>query len=404
MSSPTNNSSSEAVLRPRKPGRGIKVLLIAVLCGAVIELLFRTVIFPEWKSVSQARFEKHAVYGTFQSANLSVRRFNPPNYDVINTTNSLGFRDREEGFAEDLAGVWLAGASNSYGGFVADDKIFPARLQALGYKVANLASEGHSLAQQMLVVRHLVAQGYRPQAVVFEMTLNNVLRSYQKDIETIAAPLPSAGTKSVTEKSAAVVLGDSFARLRSEMTFKSVALKSKLINNSAFYCWLKVGINSIDLLRDLTLQWGLRADVALSDSVPPDLLRDIADNPHELQIRSTADFMAAASAWVSANMGVPFGIVVIPGHHQLNPERFETYMRHLGLPAKEYDPSRPYRKLVQALKNHNLNVLEMAPAMEAADTFFGFPDDGHTNAAGHALIASELAKWLKSTFGLDPRP
>ena len=172
----------------RSPIIAVAASLVVVI--ALVEVLFRTVVFPEWKALSFVQFVKHPVYGTFQKSNLRVRRYNPFNYDVVNTTNSLGFRDREEGFTEDLAGVWLAGASNSYGGFVEDDETLAARLQALGYKVANLSSEGHSWGQQARVIRHLASQGYHPQAVIVEMTLNDFTGSmgYQEreDQESMA--------------------------------------------------------------------------------------------------------------------------------------------------------------------------------------------------------------------------
>ncbi|MBT4463810.1 MAG: hypothetical protein HOC60_03930, partial [Rhodospirillaceae bacterium] len=42
------------------------------------------------------------------------------------------------------------------------------------------------------------------------------------------------------------------------------------------------------------------------------------------------------------------------------------------------------------------------PALQSADVFLSFPDDGHTNAAGHDIIARELAAWLPTALGLEP--
>ena len=104
-------------------------MVLSFLALSIIELFSRLVLFPNWRDLSHPRFVKHPIYGSLQKSNLKIRRFNPNNYDVINTTNSMGFRDREIGFTEDLKGIWIAGASNAYGGFIEDGKIFPSLLQ-----------------------------------------------------------------------------------------------------------------------------------------------------------------------------------------------------------------------------------------------------------------------------------
>ena len=353
--------------------------------------------------MSLPRYEFHPIYGTFQKPNLTVRRYNPPNYDVTNRTNSLGFRDREDGFEEDLAGIWLAGASNSYGGFVRDDEIFSAKVQALGYKAANLSSEGHQLHKQVRVIRHLVQQGYRPRAVIIELTHNNNIGDYRQNIEEFSRPLNVNYIKVGDSKSAREKLMEKMEGLSVVADISPVSIKSRLIKNSAFYSWLKVGINSIPLLHELTLKWGLRADVALADSLPVGLLRDTPKSPKDDLIDSTADFIAATRDWVAANLDVPFGVILIPSQHHLDRNRFERYMRHMGLFSDNYDPTRPYRRSLQALRAHKIDVLDMAPAMTSKNVPLSFPDDGHTNATGHAIIAKELAKFLKSSLGLDPQ-
>lgn len=386
----------------RSPIIAVAASLVVVM--ALVEVLFRTVVFPEWKALSFVQFVKHPVYGTFQKPNLRVRRYNPLNYDVVNTTNSLGFRDREEGFTEDLAGVWLAGASNSYGGFVEDDETLAARLQALGYKVANLSSEGHSWGQQAQVIRHLASQGFRPQAVIVEMTLNNVLADYRQAIKDLSAPMRAERKGDASSLSASSSLVGNIKTLRRVTEVGPINLKARMIKNSALYGWLKVEINSIPALRRLTLKWGLRADVARADSAPPDLMEDIPGNPNEVLIDSTADFAASLQSWVAANLKVPFAIALIPSHHHLNPRRFERYAEYLGRKPETLDPTRTHRRLLSALKAREVLVMDMEPVLTASDKFLGFPDDGHMNAIAHDLVARELAAQIQGRFGLDPEP
>ncbi len=394
MSSPINNSNDPTMKR------GWPIYFIVLIFSvAILEILFRIVVFPQWRSVSLARFEEHPIYGTFQKPNLSVRRFNPPNYDVINTTNSWGFRDRENGFEDDLAGIWMAGASNSYGGFMEDDEIMSAQLQAIGFKNANLSSEGHKLRHQMRVVRHLTDQGYRPRAVIFELTLNNILSDYTSAIKELSLPLVVNRKKNTPDFSAIQVLVHNLGKLANVANVSLFDIKARLINNSAIYTWAKVGVNSVPFLRQATLRWGLRADVALVNSIPVSVYRDEPGNPADVIFDLTADYIAVIRGWIADNLNVPFAVILVPGGHQLNRDWFERYMSHLGLNAEEYYPSRPYVKLLSALRNRGIAVLDTALSLESAGQFLNFHDDGHTNAVGHAIIARQLAAWLPNILG-----
>ena len=368
--------------------------IVLIFSVAILEILFRIIVFPQWRSVSLVRFERHPIYETFQKPNFSVRRYNPPNYDVINTTNSWGFRDRENGFEEDLAGIWMAGSSNSYGGLLEDDEIMSAQLQAIGLKNANLSSEGHRLHHQMRVVRHLTDQGYRPRAVIFELTLNNMLDDYTHAIKELALPLVVNRTKYAPDFSAVQVLVHNLGALANVTNVSLFNIKTRLINNSAIYTWAKVGVNSMSFLRQATVRWGLRRDVALVNPLPVSVYRDEPGNPTDVLFDHTADYMAVIRSWIADNLDVPFAVILIPGGHQLNRDWFERYMSHLGLNAEEYYPSRPYDKLLSALRNRGIAVLDTALSMESAGRFLNFPDDGHTNAVGHAIIARQLAAWL----------
>jgi len=382
--------------------RGWRIyFMVLIFSVALLEILFRIIVFPQWRSVSLSRFEQHPIYETFQKPNLSVRRFNPPNYDVINTTNSWGFRDRENGFEDDLAGIWMAGASNSYGGFMEDDEIMSAQLQAIGFKNANLSSEGHRLHQQMRVVRHLTDQGYRPCAVIFELTLNNVVKDYTYAIKELALPLVVNRTKNEPDFSAVQVLVHNLGALANVANVSLFSFKVRLINNSAIYTWAKVGVNLVPFLRQATVRWGLRADVALVNLLPVSVYRDEPGNPADVVFGLTADYIAVIRGWVADNLDVPFAVILVPGGHHLNRDWFERYMSHLGLNAEEYYPSRPYDKLLSALRSRGIAVLDTALSMESAGRFLNFPDDGHTNAVGHAIIARQLAAWLPNILGRE---
>ena len=369
-----------------------------------VKSFFRLFIFPEWRAVNQARFVKHPVYGTFQKPNLRVRRLNPPNYDVINRTNALGFRDREAGFEQDLAGIWWAGASNSFGGFVQDNEVAAARLQARGWPVANLASEGHRLPNQLKVMKHLYGLGHRPRAILIEMTLTNALADHARHMEQIPKPLAeiAKSPKDLARPGARQVFAGQIRRFADQAEVSWIGIKSRFLNNNAIYSWLKVGVNSIPVLHELTLNVGLRSDVALASSTPVGLLRRGGQTPHDNLITSTADYVAALQIWLEKNMGAKTGFILIPSHHQMNAAYFKRYTDHLGVDAKTLDVSRPYRRLLQELGKRGVPVLGMEKPMKASKDFLSFPDDGHLNALGHDILAREAAGWLQKKFGIRP--
>ncbi len=390
---------------PTKPKGWLIPACIAVIIGlALTEILFRVAIFPDWKAVSQATFARHPIYGTFQKPNLVVRRLNPPSYDVVNRTNSRGFRDREEGFEEDLGGIWAAGASNSYGGFVEDNETFASRVQGMGFRIANLSSEGHRLSNQLTVVRHLLSQGYRPRGIIFEMTLNNVLGGYDESIADLKEPfkIGHENSSAAQHTTAWEQLKARLEKLLDSTAISKIGIKGRLINNSAFYCWLKVGINGIPMFRQWMLEAGLREDVAFNDSAPPRMLRNGVETPDDFLIDNTVDFAVALKNWADTDLKVPFGIVLIPSHHHLNGPSFARYVQHLGFKEGELDATRPYRLLLKGLLAKGVPVLDTAPALTDSGKALSFPDDGHMNATAHGIVAREIAAWLPRELGLEP--
>ena len=399
--SPTNNS--DAVPRLGK----LAVTIAAVVFGiAATELLFRMIIFPDWTAVAWATFVRHPIYETFQKPNLSERRYNPPNYDVVNRTNSLGFRDREQGFEDDLNSLWIAGGSNTFAAFVEDDETYAARLQALGFPNANLGSEGHTFAQQTFVMRHMAALGYRPRAVLSEISLYNHVSDYRDAMGNFERPLPDQTTITSIDSQikATSLLTTRVVDVWKKSNLSLQSFKGRLLNHSAAYCWLKVGINKIPYLRELTLKLGLRSDTDLTLGGAVGLLDTAPENPFDQRIKSTVDYVAKLRDWVTDNLHVPFAIVLIPSRFQLDNGRFRKYVIHHGLEGRKLDPSRPYRLVLAALRRHGIIVFDAEAVLRHQTGSLGFPDDGHMNAVSHDVLARGLAKWIPNALDIRPAP
>lgn len=402
--SPSADSRHPPGRRHRLAEATVLAVVLSVTGICALEVLFRAVVFPEWRAMKTATFVHHPVYGSFQKPNLAARRYSPPNYDVVNHTNSLGFRDREEGFRErDLQGVWIAGSSNTFGPGIADDQVYASAIEGLGYPAADLASEGHRVNSQALVIRDLAGQGYRPRAVILEMTMNNTLIDARPFLEDFDHPLPRAANVA-GDRLPAERLADSLVGLRERLKVDLMAVKTKLINNSAIYGWLKVGINAIPALRRLTLDLGWRSDVALATGGPVELMRDMRDNPADPLLDSTAAFIVRLKKWVDEHLGVPFGVLLIPSHYQLDTGRFQHFVDHFGYREMGLDAARPLHELDRRLKAANIPTLDVTPALLATGSrHLTFPDDAHMTAEAHAVVAAELAKWLERDLRVAPQ-
>ena len=168
--------------------RLLKIGIAGLFLVFVLELAARNLFFPQYTAMLPDMYAPHPVLGHFNKPNLTVRRYNPMNYDVINRTNELGLRGGGEGPAHDLSGIWVAGASNTFGGSVEDEETYSAQLGKYGYRSANLASEGHGLTSQMLVMRMLDEQGYRPRAVILGITMYQAITDYDRAADPLHAP------------------------------------------------------------------------------------------------------------------------------------------------------------------------------------------------------------------------
>ena len=370
------------------------------------EFVFRLAIFPEYRVMLQDMYARHPMFGHFNKPNLEVRRFNPMNYDVINHTNAMGFRGREADRERELRGLWVAGDSNTFGGYVEDEEVFVARLKKRGYVAANLASEGHKMADQVLVIRHTASLGHRPQAVVLAFTFYCLVEDFSEKRKHAFGPLLPLETLGAgkTPPTARDQLVAGTSALWKLIPRTAESLKSRLLKSSAVYGWLKVGIFGIPALRDWTREVGLRADVDLVFKADLGLLRPLSpQNPAMDVVRSTADFIASVRDMVEQELGVPFGVILLPSFHQIYPDRFERFVRHAGLQGEDLDPLRPLDALKELLHGARVTVLDVLPDMrQAGSANLIFPDDGHLNPMGHRIVADAAAPWLRADLGLEP--
>ena len=376
--------------------RVLNSVLFVCLSLGVLELASRMFLFPQYTAMLPDMYQEHPVLGHYTKPNLSVRRYNPLNYDVVNRTNSLGMRGSEANLKRELDGVWFTGGSNTFGGYVEDDEVFVSRLKQQGIWAANLASEGHSLPSQVDVIKLVASQGHKPKAIVVVLSMYFAVKDYSSFLKGLNTEPTKGINRAEPTPTARDSLWASLVALKNALPFSYQEVRARLLRSSALYGWFKVGILDIRSLREWTKQQGLRADLDLVRNFDLNLLRPLTpDNPATVRIRSTADYVAGISDFVHDRFNVPFGVVLLPSHHQLHPKGFSRFLTHHDLTSENLDALRPMRALKTQLEERNIPVLDTYPALRRSNiNRMTFPDDGHLNAAAHRIVSKTIADWL----------
>lgn len=384
--------------------RTITVFFSCLLAVCLLELTARAYLFPQYTAMLPDMYAVHPVLGHYNKPNLTVRRYNPMNYDVVNRTNSLGMRGLEKNRIRELAGIWVAGASNTFGGFVEDDETYAAQLRRHGYWAANLSSEGHGLVNQTLVIRMLADQGYRPQGIILGITMYQAIADYSARGETFTQPMGKTfQTGATTLKRPRANLREAANDLFAAVPQSLQSVRARLLKTSALYGWGKVGIMGIPSLRDWTLETGLRSELYLARNFDLDLLRPLtADNPGAAMIDSTAQYIGMLNSMVKRLFDVPFGVVMLPSLQQMDPESLRRFTAHYNIGHENLDPYRAPAALRRALGERGIAVFDTLPALRnsgIAGVDLHFPDDGHLTPRAHAVIGKAVASWIASGLG-----
>jgi len=384
-------------------------MVMGVLAGMVLaEAFVRFFILPDFRSLQQDIVQRHPLFGHMNAPNLAMRQYTPLNYDTVVHTNAMGFRGREADREKELNGIWMGGDSNAFAGGVADEETYAFRLRAHGFWAANISVNGHSLAQQALVIRDTASKGYRPKAVA--VTLSQFLgykpqANYRHFLTDPLAEIERSGQVE-HNTDAVTLLTRAFMALVGGVPKSWQDIRARLIGNSAIYGYLKIAVLRLPALRDWTKRVGLRADVATVFGASPDLLRPMtADNPAYRTLEEMADMAAAMQHYVRDRLDAPFGILLAPSYHQMNPQSFETMLRHKRIVGDDLSPDHARLAFVRALRARGVPVLDLLEPLKASGVRpLSFPDDGHMTPTAHRVAAPAIAAWLKDELGVEPQP
>lgn len=392
--------------------RLIRAAMILVFAVAALELAVRLFVFPDWRALSPQILIEHPVFLRFSGPDLTVRQYDPPNFDIVVETNDKGFRDRRTGFDKDLAGLWLCGGSNVFGTGVNNDETMEAQLEKHGFRVANIAAEGSQIEIETRVMRYLMREGHKPKAVVCAITTPGAIYDTVDKgwLQRFDDPLPdedSIAKPVAAIESAADTLWFAVNRVvpitEDGTAFSILAAKARLVKSSAIYGALKYGVGEIPPLYNWMRSKGYIADSDLHISGQPGLyLKDLPES-EERRIANMGKFLVRVRDMIRDRLGVPFGIVLVPTQHQVYPAKFDKYLAHFGLDPAAYDLSLPNRRMSEMLSEAGIPSLDLRPPLLARnDEQLTFINNGHLNPRGQEVAAEVIAPWIEDALGITP--
>lgn len=268
---------------------------------------------------------------------------NTGDYDVIVRFNRHGFRDDQDVSTAMPPDVLLAGDSYTFGWGVDESKrLSEVAASQSGRRVFNVAVTGDvpDYQSQILYARSL---GARAGLAVVGISMESDVHAGPREVEAAPKASPPAG---------GTLLG----------------IKVWLTQHSALYFAATSLVHHVPTLRWAAIRLGL---------LVPNL-----EGVHRVDAGTDA-VSATANRLASFEAPVPVLFVLIPS-------------RALWVGGDTARAWKTHTALVNALKARGLDLIDLAPAFERGGGLKNFfVNDGHWNAAGHAIAGREIAAWLK---------
>jgi hypothetical protein len=388
---PIRLDKSEARPFPRKDWFLLPLIsLITIFCGwSLIESLARHMFTEFDKGLEQCRVFRDPASGKNRLANCVYWEKGLESDPTEYRMNRSGFRSNED-FGPKPPGVYrivIVGSSFGFGEGTAVEKtiagLLPAELsKQTGKKVEiyNEAIPGPPGLPQNVVLRFNDALSANPDLVLWIMTRWDVkeARTSMADIgaENIPASVPRSNWSRLRQDVASRSFRNAALDLGTELRGCLAAMKGPLAaSRSAF------------LLQHF-LDESQSQYVKYSLSGPDEIVGYLKAEPSSAwQDRlKTLDGYQVDAAGQAKRAGVPLAVVVVP-------TRVQAAMISMGTWPASYDPYKLDDEVRSIVESHGGVYLEIAPSFRTIpepDKLY-FPEDGHPNTRGNAVIAHLLS-------------
>lgn len=95
-----------------------------------------------------------------------------------------------------------------------------------------------------------------------------------------------------------------------------------------------------------------------------------------------------------------FVVLLIPADFQIYSDAIENYRGDTGLPLDiaGFENPNPQNRLKEMFVKENIPYIDLLPVFKQVKQRAYFAKDGHWNALGHKIAATELAKWITTNY------
>jgi lysophospholipase L1-like esterase len=314
------------------------------------------------------------------------RQHASPEWNVRIETDSLGFRDVDRPPRPGQPVVIVLGDSMAFGWGVEMREAFPSRLEAAlaaeGVRVLNAAIPGTGTTDQLRLLRELL-ETMRVDVLVLTFFVGN-------DFDDVA----SGGTAQYEVVDGLLVFKGQ-ERGPGRRLSALLKRKSHLAQLVAERWWRLEAARAARLPVEQREHPGLErrdaflrryVQVHLREPFPPRLERGVAETLAALEEMER----------LCAGQGARLILAVIPRSIQVYDADRMRYEQAFGVREEDWDLDRPQRILAEwAARNDTVELVDLLPALRDAAAgsprLYFFPDS-HLAAAGHAVVAAELAR------------
>ena len=370
---------------------GLGLLLALTLGEGAARLLF-----PSYSPIAFDLYYKNE-RGDLRLRPHARRQHASPEWNVRIDTNAAGFRDADTAPRPGQPVVIVLGDSMAFGWGVEFLAAFPSRLEAAlaaeDVRVIKAAIPGTGTTDQLELLKELLRRT-RADVVVLAFFVGNDF----DDVASGGAAQYDVVDGLLAFKGQARGVGGRLGALLKRKSYLAQILAER---------WWRLHMRRAELVpvaqrehpglaqRDEFLRRYIQ--VHLREPLPQRLERGVADTLSALR----------EIQGISAEGGARFVLAVIPRSIQVHDGDRRRYEEAFGLPPEAWDLDRPQRILRDwASGSEGVELVDLLPALRRAaagsERLYFFPDS-HLAAAGHAVVAAELARQIEAR-PLRPRP
>jgi GDSL-like lipase/acylhydrolase family protein len=360
----------------------------AIACEGILRLvpgLLPSGIYQRLQADPRNYGVAHPYIGHLHTPNSRFVIASGSDFKVVHHTGPYGFRVSAPW--PDTVDIAVLGDSVTFGYGVSEEQAWPALLaRSLGSRLINLGLIGAG-PQQYLRVYQTFGTALHPKLVIVGFFAGNDF----SNAETFDRWLNSGVGGNY------MVWRDFGQPQRVTFSLRHLASSLRSVAEIEIYPLLRRSylVNLLRAAREAAASPSAQSELfRLADGREIELSRDdtpISDREFKLTLEALEQIHTTA-----AGTGAHALIV-------LQPSKEEVY---LPLVTKT-EPPDPTKSLREALHSRGIDYLNLAPAFReraAAGDLLFYKSDGHPNAAGYALIAEQVARYIRENAAKYPEP